>query len=260
MKNLVWLLLILCAVGCAGEPVKPKLMRSMAQIDRAYIPVSVFTGLKKQRESELAFDLFRRQWEDLYGKYYGLEFKYGVDIVDKFWKEDLDRVKNIVLSSEAEIKGKKLAEAHKRLAGIPIILLGLRHRNGLNYFLDELADFDLVQKEINKLIAGKNKLTELEKNRLEKLAQEAGESWGRVASAEIDGKLFRLNGKNIKAMRKRISVEAEAVKQLIGAAAARDEEGAIAAAPQLLPEYIIIYRAFGDFKPIFDQVKKEKIL
>ncbi|MEE8637477.1 MAG: hypothetical protein V3T21_00365, partial [Candidatus Margulisiibacteriota bacterium] len=80
--------LLLVLLGCAQEPEQRNILKSMAELDRVYIPVLLFTNLHKQRESEIALERLRSEWDKFDYKYHDLEIKYGLNITDKFWEED----------------------------------------------------------------------------------------------------------------------------------------------------------------------------
>jgi hypothetical protein len=258
MRFLIVISALLFMVGCGGEPVKPKLMKDMADFDRAYIPALIFTDLHRQRESELSLERVKGNWKTFSDKYYELEFKYGVDIVDKFWKEDFEKIEDLLVTSEGYVKAEKLAEAHLELDKIRFVFKRLRHRNGLPYFLDGMNEFDTEMEEILDFIKGKPRLDEREVEKLRNLAVDAREKWTKVLSAEVSADVFGFDDKKVAAIKKRVKAQDEVLREFEVALWSDDENAIFQTAQDVQPNFVVLYKAFGDFKPVFDQIIKER--
>ncbi|MEA3493072.1 MAG: hypothetical protein U9R38_01650 [Candidatus Margulisiibacteriota bacterium] len=230
----------------------------MAELDQIYVPALIFTDLKRQRASEISLDKLRFEWNKFHNHFYNLKFEYGVDIVDKFWKEDFDRIEDLISSAEALVMDNKLEEAFQKLEEIRSIFKELRHRNGLPYFLDGMTDFHQTMDEILAYLRGKGELKDKDLKKMGKLSVEAALKWQKVSQAKIDGQVYGFDDAKIKAIRQRISFEAESVEAFKAAVESGDENAIFQSAQDIKPNYIVLYKAFGDFKPIFDEVKKEK--
>ncbi|MFH1683837.1 MAG: hypothetical protein ABIA67_03015 [Candidatus Margulisiibacteriota bacterium] len=254
----IYLIIIVVLFGCAQEPLQPKLIRSMVEFDQAYIPALIFTNLQKQRESELAVERLRKKWDKFNQKYYGLEIKYGKDITDKFWKEDFDQISALIVSAEGFVKQKKLSAARGKLEGIRVVLLELRSRNGLKYFLDGMTGFHNSMEGLILTLTGKDKLNDKDVFKLRLLFKEAQSSWTKVAGSEIDLLLFGFDPKKIEAVKKRIQEEEQGMASLAAALSSKDADRIFQAAQDLKPNFMVLYKAFGDFQPIFDKVVKER--
>jgi hypothetical protein len=254
----IFMMVVGSLTGCSEEPVEPKLLESMVNLDRVYIPALLFTNLQKQRESEIAMERLKGEWDEFNQKYYKLEFKYGVDIVDKFWKEDFDKIGTLVSTAESFVNDKKLNLAHEELDGIRLVFMELRHRNGLDYFLDEMNDFHLTMEEILGSIKGKDILEDRDLEKLAELSKKALEKWSGVANAEIDAVAFDFDDKKIAAIRKRIGEEKEALERFAAALSADEEDEIFQAAHDIKPNFVVLYKAFGDFQPVFDRIIQER--
>lgn len=258
MKKSLLLFLVFLLAGCASMPVQQKLLVSMARLDRVYIPALVFTNLQRQRESEIAMERLKREWNGFNRKYFGLEIKYGLDITDKFWKEDFEKIDGLVASAEALVKEAKLEKAHEELEEIRLLLKGIRRRNGLNYFLDGMTEFHDAMEGIISTLRGKDKLTEKDFVKLRDLFKEAQTGWAEVAKAEPDPKVFGFDDEKIEAVNKRVRYEENMLANFAAALSSKDEDKIFQAAQDLKPNFVVLYKAFGDFQPVFDRVKREK--
>jgi len=244
--------------GCAQEPIKPKLLRSMAQLDRAYIPAFIFTDLHKQRESEIAIERLRERWNPLYEQYYGVKLKYGVNIVDKFWKEDFDKTSAELELAETLIKAGKLSDAHERLIGIRTNLRELRQRNGLEYFLDGMTAYHDAMENIRLSLRGKDKLRDKDLKQLRALFKQAQKNWAKLDVTKIEAKNFGFKPKKIEAIRRRVRQQEKHLGAFAAALSSQNADAIFQSAQDLRPNFTVLYKAFGDWQPIFDQVIKER--
>ncbi len=258
-KVIIFVCLALVLInGCAKDPVKPKLLRSMAQLDQAYIPAFIFTDLHKQREAEIAIERLRERWNMIYEQYYGLQLKYGVNIVDKFWKEDFDRTLTELELAETLIKAEQLTEAHERLVSIRTVLRNLRQRNGLEYFLDGMTAYHDAMEMIRLSLRGKDKLREKDHKQLVALFEQAQNSWAKLDVTKIETKNFGFKSKKIEAIRRRIREQEKHLAAFEAALSSGNADLIFQSAQDLRPNFTVLYKAFGDFQPIFDQVIREK--
>jgi hypothetical protein len=259
IRSLLFILLVILTFGCAKEPEQPKILKSMAKLDQAFVPAFIFVDLSKPREAIIAVNGFRKEWDNFYNKYYELEFKYGVDIVDQFWKEDFDKVKTLVASVEEDVKKEKLRIARQKLNKIRVLLKELRHRNGLSYFLDDMTDFQITLDEIFSVLKREGGLRDRDFVKLDELTKEIRGKWDRLSQTDIDKDTFGFDDKKIEAVKNRISYEVESLDHFSIAVETNEEDRIFQAALELKPNYIVLYKAFGNFKPVFKQVKKEKV-
>ncbi|OGB87300.1 hypothetical protein A3H38_05635 [candidate division WOR-1 bacterium RIFCSPLOWO2_02_FULL_46_20] len=257
-KPFVCLFVLLLLVGCAKEPIQVRMLKSMEELERVYIPAFIFTSLQKPRESEVAVERLANEWRDFYRKYYKVKMTYGMNITDKLWREDFDNINARLASAEGYVKEKKLPAAYEKLEGVRYILLALRHRNGLDYFLDGLIEFNAALDKIIFSLKGKGRLTEMDVHVFRDLLKEAQAGLTRVEAAGADFKVFDLDDNKIVAIKERIKEEQKLLALFAAALSARKTDRISQSARDLKPNFIVLYKAFGDFQPVFDQVVKER--
>ena len=258
MKKLLFMFMVIALLGCAREPEQQNILKSMAELDRVYIPALLFTNLHKQRESEIALERLRSEWDKFDYKYHDLKIKYGLNITDKFWKEDFGRINELITTAEVYVKGGQLPRAHQQLEEVRLILKELRHRNGLDYFLDGMTEFHEAMEQIILSIRGKDKLNDKDLAKLRRLFKKAQASWAKVANSQIDPSLFGFKPEKVEAIRERIKYEERELASLAAALSSRDADRIFQAATDLKPNFMVLYKTFGDFQPIFDRVVKER--
>lgn len=251
-------LIVLLLVGCGQESAQQRLLKSSATLDQSYLPVLFYASANRQHESELAFDRFRGKWHDFYGQFHDVQLKYGVDITDELWQEDFTACNNVVASAEGLIKQKQLTKAYNELLQLQRHLPKLRHRHGLNYFPDNLSDFDEVRLAIQGQLQGKGRLTDREIAKLGELLRMAQTEWNKARTQEIDPGYFKFSPKKIKALKKLISDEDQALGTFAAALASKKIDLINAAVAGLQPDLAKITRAFGDFQPVIDRLAEER--
>jgi hypothetical protein len=94
--------------------------------------------------------------------------------------------------------------------------------------------------------------------KLRGLFKEAQAGWAEVAKAEVDPKVFGFDEEKIEAVNKRVRYEENMLASFAAALSSKDEDKIFQAAQDLKPNFVVLYKAFGDFQPVFDRVKREK--
>ena len=251
-------LMLIAIIGCGTQPIKQELLAAMARFDQLYIPAFYFTAEQKQRGAEIAMERLKPEWDSFNNKYFGLEIKYGVNIIDKYWKEDFRKIQTLIASAEDSIKTAKLSEAHSCLEEVRQSMMAIRHRNGIKYALDDLVVLEEPLAGISATLRHKEKFTEKDYALLLSLSQQAQEGWKKVLSARVEAKLFNFDAKKVHNLEERIRQEQKNLLQIDGVLYSKDRVQIAVAVDQAKAELMQIYRAFGDFKPILEKIKEEE--
>jgi len=152
----------------------------------------------------------------------------------------------------------KLIGVNEQLEPIRIIFMDLRKRNGLLYFLDGLTTFDGLIDEISNRLVGKVRLQDKEIRELQALADTASQVLQGLSDFELKPKLFGFNSDKLAAINARLLEQQRLVQKLSQVIQARDLDAVFQSAQDLKPNFIVLYKAFGGFQPIFDAIIKEK--
>ena len=258
MRMIVYFILLVFLIGCASSSVQENLIKSMAELDEVYIPALVFSNLLRQRETELAFERFKEKWDKFYNKYHAVEIKYGVDITDNYWSGDFERANAHVLSAEGFVEQGHLFFTHESLEGVRKILSELRQRNGMVYFLDGMIEFHGYMDEIILYLRGKDEIRDRDLKELRALFKKLQTSWAKVAQIEVDPDVFCFEADKIKAIEERVKIQEKRIAAFAASFSSGDSNRIFQSAQDLKPNFIVLYKAFGDFQPIFDQVIEER--
>ena len=246
MKKNHFLPFVLLAAGISAlaESPRERLLSDMAELDRAYIPVLALTSQEKEELSWQAMGTFERQWREFKSSHYE---EHPEDVS---WKSDFDVVEAHISEARTRILSRlDLKTAHQELEPIRTILLKLRQRHGMEYFLDYLTEFHEPMETI--VLLGKSKtpetMTPADVQRLRKLTLLAEQSWKAVINAAVDSPAFPLDAEKVEQIRPLIDLESKAIKRLKDLIESNDVAALPAAAVGLKPNFAKLFMSFGKF-------------
>lgn len=248
----------LVLAGCGREPVQQQLIRAMAKFDAAYIPALFYADRHRPTEEAIAYPRLQNTWRSFYKKYYSLRLKYGVDITDEFWQSDLDKINGLIEDAGTMVQQKKLNQARELLEPVQPILSNLRHRHNLDYYLDRLILFQVQLGDINDMVVHKQRLSDGEKRRLIAMGDSLTKKWRGVEKAKVNWRTYGFSAKKTAAFKPLLKDVSLGVGLLTAALPAGDPAEIKMLAAALKEKYTVVYRVFGDFQPIFDELKKLK--
>lgn len=259
VKAFFFLIIFVLVFGCASKPLKTQMLNDMAALDQVYIPTLVFTNVYRQRESEIALERFKKEWQKFYQHYHDQEMKYGLDIVDTQWPQDFEKMNALVISAEGYINDERLKPASASLEAVRFVLGQMRKCNGLEYFIDNLNYFDATLKQISQSVRGRSRLADNDLQKLKSLSSQALIQWQAVTQGSLEGELFGFDEEKLAALNQRIKKQQQVLERLDRAIRRKKQSVIFQSTQDVKPEFMVIYKAFGDFQPVFEIVKNEKI-
>jgi hypothetical protein len=223
------------------------LLQDMVELDRSYIPAFLYTGTDDLLKSRQAIAKLDHAWE---------LFKHSnIDMnkLDPYWDEDMDKVEGYIRGAEKIVKqGENLRPAHESLEHIRDVMLEVRVRNDMDYFLDYLTQFHSSMEKIVLTVKGKTATT-LSNRDMEIIELEIKKTellWQDVMSARADAKLFGFSKQQLKNIETLKLEERDNIEQLQQALAAGDKAAIIKAGLALKPVFVRLFKMFGDFSLI----------
>lgn len=233
---LLFALPVLFGGGCReGE-----LLGDMAALDRAYIPAFVLTAeADESGEAVMAVKDFKLRWFTFKAKYSG-----------RGWDAELGRVENIIMDADRRVNGGELKAAHDALKGIRGVMLELRRSEGIEYFLDYLAEFQGPMEAI--LLAVKDKSpddvgeTELEVVRANLFG--AAALWEKAETARFDREVYGMSQSQADRLAACMARERNALRELERALSSGDRRAVTKAALGIESDFLEVYRLFGRFE------------
>ncbi len=156
----------------------------------------------------------------------------------------------LVLTQAAElVAGGDKFSAHAALRSLRNILVELRRSREIDYYLDGLTGFHEPMEAIVRIVRGKSasNLTNSDINAIRVLFPEARTRWDTVSSQVFEAKLYRLDEAQATKLQEQIALEDNALDILEQALSSRARNSIVVAAQGIEPEFIELYRLFGNF-------------
>jgi len=221
-----------------------QLIQSMVRLDKRYIPVLALTSAEKLEPSRKAMAALLPEWERF------REGHKGMQKQDSGWQADIERIEQQFLSVQKQlVSGHELIAAHEDLEQVRVILLGLRERNGIDYFVDHLTRFHEPMEQIVLQVKGKAP-AQLSDQDVAAIQQQLGIAtilWQMVITTPVEKKLYGFSAQKIKQIELLIQEEKAALMQLQGALESGANEKIISAALGVKPAFAQQFKLFGDF-------------
>jgi len=179
-------------------------------LDQAYIPVLFFTSVENLKASRASYTELRKEWASF--KSVSPEiFK------DPEWENKQNEIDQHITAAESSITaGKNLKEAHEELEHVREILLEVRHRNNMDYFVDYLTAFHEPMEQI--VLTAKETLpdqwTAATTAKIRSAIPEAETRWQATQKAPFDPVKYGFNEPRYQKMKQYIAAETRALEML----------------------------------------------
>jgi hypothetical protein len=234
---------VFTATGFAADD----LMKDFVSFDRAFIPPLAFTNQEKVNPSKKGMAILKEYWNTFKAKH------YEANPEDPHWKKDLDGTEKRILKAGSIVaSGKDLMEAHEILEEIRYVLMNLRKRNGIDYYLDHLSEFHEHMEAIMHTASERDAGSFTAKDG-EYIARECSGAiriWERIQVLPFDKHLFGFDNQKVAAMRDLMEEENQSLQRLRKALEGEDKTLIIDSAKKIRPNYAQLYKLFGDFERV----------
>ena len=237
---------LLLAALCLPLTAFAGLKEDMVVFDRAYIPALAVTAEEKLPESQRAMEQLNKQWAVFKKQHAATKGD------DKKWKSDMAEIDRMITEANKVVtSGVDIQNAHNALEGVRLIMLDMRARSKMPYFLDVVTGFHDPMEEIVLLAKDKTSATlgAEEIGKLRAALPEAEKRWAAVKATRVDP-AFGLNPEQQDNVAKLIANESAALETLKQALAGDDRAAIIKAAVSVKPPFAKLYMSFGNFEPV----------
>lgn len=234
---------LLCTLATVAQA-DSHLIKDMVHFDQAYIPVLALTSAAEVKASRSSFMVFENVWHDFKHKYYS---KAGNDAL---WKSDFDKIDGYVRASKKIIRrGTNIKAAHEELEHVRVVLMHLRERNGIEYYVDHLTRFHEPMEKIVLAVKGKTAatLTDDALSVIKRTLPEARLLWHSVRNSKFDASLYEFNKAKAEMLTTLVNKEQVALTKLHEAVKAKDKAQIIQAGLAIKPNFAKLFKAFGHF-------------
>jgi hypothetical protein len=223
------------------------LRQEMVKLDKVYIAALALSSQGKVDESRKAVNALREAWQAFSGKH------ANANPMDKQWQADFAAVDKMVAKAVTivETSGKNVAEAHEALEDVRNVLMKLRARNRVDYYIDGLTAFHHPMEEI--VLAAKDKnaqtLSDADIVKIRKSLPEAEELWKGVEARKLDAATYQLSAAQSDDVVKLVKLESAALATLKEALAVGDKAQIVKAAVAIKPNFAKLFMTFANFEP-----------
>jgi len=223
-----------------------ELRQDMVKLDKSYIAALALTSQGEVAESRKAMDILSGSWKAFKKTYYDANPK------DTQWKKDFDAAdKMIAEAAHIVVSDRKVTDAHEALENMRMVMMRLRARNKVDYFVDGLTAFHEPMEAI--VLAAKDKtpetLTDADIQRIRKTLPDAEKLWNRVMAGKLDAATYQLDASQITQAQKLMQTEQQALAALKSALAKGEKPAIIKTAVGIKPNFAQLFMIFGDFTP-----------
>lgn len=223
------------------------LRQEMVKFDKVYIAALALTSQGKADGARKAVYALRESWQVFKAKH------YNVNPADKQWQVDFDAVDKLVANAVA-IAGapdKNLNEAHDVLEEVRNVLMKLRARNSIDYYIDALTAFHHPMEDI--VLAAKDKtaqtLSDADVSKIRNTLPDVDKLWQRVQASELDAATYQLSAAQAEDVAKLVKLESAALAKLQEAVKSGDKAQIAKAAVSIKPNFAKLFVTFANFEP-----------
>lgn len=236
MKAMVLTLgaVVTAAMAAAELPVDD-LVAGMVRIDRACIPALALTKEGRTVPSEKALRRLQKEWRTFAQRH--------ADAApdDAQWTTDFDAITGLIQRVDASIVLEDLTKAHADLEQVQDMLMALRARHGIPYYLDGLTRFHGAMESLLAAAGGDDGVA------LRAALDAAKARWAEALEAPFDPTVFRFSEERA-AKRAELAAEVTAALDAVDQATVNGGPAQVQAAAQALQSHFAeLYKLFGTF-------------
>jgi hypothetical protein len=241
-KKCLLLWLYLAAILLATS-VQADIVTDSAVFDKAYIPALAVTSQNDAEKSKAAMAKLNQSWvtfSTAYRQYKPADdaWRIGFSDIDKW----ITKADGIVLT------GNNLTEAHNALEPVRVILMQLRRKNGIDYFVDYQTAFHEPMEEIVLTAKGKapETLSQQDVDKISSLLPTLEARWDALQTAKFDPQHFVFDSARTSKLKRLMETESNAIGALKKALAESDKSAIIQSAVAIKPPFAQMFMLFGE--------------
>jgi hypothetical protein len=215
-----------------------------AVFDKAYIPALALSGQNEPEKTRAAMDQLKAAW----GVYAGAHRQYKP--ADATWGKGFADIDSAIAKADAIVtSGANMSQAHDALEPVRIILMQLRRKNGIDYFVDYQTAFHEPMEAIALTVKGKTPqtLTAQDIDSIRKHIPTLDARWSALQNARFEPQPFGFDSARSAKLQQLIAAETQAIAALKKALAQPDKAALIQRAAAIKPPFAQMFMLFGAF-------------
>jgi hypothetical protein len=238
MKNFIRTTILLLATLLMTSAARRDVIPGMVQFDRAFLPALDYTLQGNTHEAKKAVFYLEFRWRRLRDQ---LAHQYPGE------QETLRRVDSWLGDAYYAIDANRPYTAANQLEHVKYELMVLRGHYGIDYYLDDLYDF---QRGLELLTEAANDemLCLMDWGEFTALGKELRLEWQYIMKKPFDQELYYFDDQAVKRLTYEQRAMAEALYTFAKATNRADRNAVATAAKDLMPHYNEVLRLFGDYQ------------
>jgi hypothetical protein len=231
--------LLALVAGCGRD-----LVRDSAELDRALIPAIELAASRDPLPARVAMDELVATWDRFYSRHQG-------DRPDEpVWRQWLAAIDTLVLDvDEMADSADFLPFVAENLTDMRMMLVELRDSVGLAYYTDALHELDEPLDELHRLALARDSATlrPADTARFGALLDEARAIWDDAAETRFEPGRYGFDAERERLREYDAGRLEGALAELDEALAAGERRAVLNAARAVRPDFLDLYRLFGDY-------------
>jgi hypothetical protein len=214
-----------------------------AVLDKAYIPALAVTSQNDAEKSKAAMARLNRSWVTFSTAY--RQYKPA----DDGWRIGFSEIDTWIAKADGiVVGGKNLTDAHNALEPVRVILMQLRRRNGIDYFVDYQTAFHEPMEDIVLTAKGKTPetMTQQDIHTIRSLLPALQARWDALQKAKFDPQDFGFDNARTAKLKRLMETQSDAIAALKKALAAPDKAAIIQSAAAIKPPFAQMFMLFGE--------------
>jgi DNA-binding protein len=212
--------------------------------DKAYIPALAVTSQNDAEKSKAAMVKLHQPWLVFSNAH--RQHKSS----DDAWKSGFAEIDNWIAKADGIVaRGGNITEAHDALEPVRVILMQLRRKNGIDYFVDYQTAFHEPMEAIVLTVKGKTveTLTQQDIDKIRSLMPTLNARWNALQNARFSPDLFAFDNARVTQLNQLMESETNAIASLKRALADSDKSAIIQRASAIKPPFAQMFTLFGEF-------------
>ena len=240
-----WLAMLACLASVfSATAVRADIVTDSAAFDRAYIPALALTNQGNAEKSKAAMVRLNQAWR-VYSQAHRQD-----NPGDGAWMNGYTEIDRRIAAADAMVaRGGQLEEAHDALEPVRVILMQLRQKHGVDYYLDYQTAFHEPMEAIALAAKGKTPatLTQQDLATIRNTISALDARWSVVRNASFDPANFGFDSARAAKVKELLQLETDAIAALKKALAGPDKSVMIQRAVAIKPPFAQLYMLFGEF-------------
>jgi hypothetical protein len=242
LRKWMWMGLSVLGMLCAASA-RADMVSDSAVFDRTYIAALALTSQNEAEKSKTAMTKLNQAWRTYAGAYRSYK------PADAAWKTGFSDIDTAIAKADGLVaRGDSLPMAHDALEPVRVILMRLRQKHGIDYYVDYQTAFHEPMEAIVLTVKGKtpDTLTQEDMDKMRRLLPTLEARWMALQNAKFEPGKHGFDDPRAAKLKQLSEQETLAVAAFKRALAESDKSAIIQRAAAIKPPFAQMFMLFGD--------------